>query len=294
LSLRGSDIDVKIESNTTGRQETALTLAILDAEFADRTDQSDPNVILSRTTPLSLTVNTVPLLQLRFSSLTHPQSGLKETGIRATVSSSTIFVHHDYTWAKDLALFAKTPEGVFEDVVPAEITRIGISIHNCSIHAKSPKLDGALVVVLGSMEGKTDIESGAESRGVEVGIGNMVVLVVDDLAATSSLQGGLESPVEAYLVCSPGFDMAELMMQRAGYAQLANLVTLDVQVMQDLAESGETLVGLLCQLMGTGLISRWMSYRPSSRLRHVPIPSQRSVRWQVKSQLDSFLPSRKH
>jgi autophagy-related protein 2 len=201
LSLRGSDIDAKLESNTTGRQETALTLAILDAEFADRTDQS--SMILSRTTPMSLTVNTAPLLQFRFSSLTHPQSGLKETGIKATVSSSTFFLHNEFSWAKDLALFAKTPEGVFEDVVPAEVTRIGISILDCSVHVKDIKSGGAIAIVVGTLEGKTDIESEAESRSVDVGIGNLVVMALDDLGAASELQGGYQSSVDAYSVGIP-------------------------------------------------------------------------------------------
>lgn len=200
LSLRGSDIDVKLESNTTGRQETALTLIVLDAEFADRTDTSAPNRILSRTTPLSLTTNHLPLLNLRFSSLTHPQSGLKETGIKVVLSSSTFYLHQNFSWAKDLALFAKTPEGVFEDVVPSEITRMGVSLVDCSVHAKSPTLGGAIVVVVGSMEGKMDTESGAESKAVEVGLGSVVVLAVDDVAATT-LYGGYRTSAEAYQVC---------------------------------------------------------------------------------------------
>lgn len=201
LSLRGSDIDVKLESNTTGRQETALTLIVLDAEFADRTDPSAPNRILSRTTPLSLTTNHLPLLNLRFSSLTHPQSGLKETGIKVVLSSSTFYIHQNFSWAKDLALFAKTPEGVFEDVVPSEITRIGVSLVDCAIHAKSPTLGGAVVVVVGSMEGKMDTESGAESKAVEVGLGSVVMLAVDDVAATTELYGCHRTSAEAYQAC---------------------------------------------------------------------------------------------
>jgi autophagy-related protein 2 len=201
LSLRGSDTDVKLESNTTGRQETALTLIVLDAEFADRTDPSTPNRILSRTTPLSLTANHLPLLNLRFSSLTHPQSGLKETGIKVSLSSSTFHLHQNFAWAKDLALFAKTPEGVFEDVVPSEITRVGFSLVDCAVHAKSPTLGGAIVVVVGSLEGKMDTESGAESKAVEVGLGNLVVLAVDDMSATTDLYGGNRTSAEAYLVC---------------------------------------------------------------------------------------------
>jgi autophagy-related protein 2 len=203
LSLRASDIDVKLESNTTGRQETALTLVLLDAEFADRTTPTAPNRILARTTPLSLTGNHLPMLNLRFSSLTHPQSGLKETGIKVVLSSSTLFLHQNFSWAKDLALFAKTPEGVFEDVVPSEVTRIGVSLVDCSLHAKSPTLGGAIVVVIGTLEGKADTESGAETRGAEVGMGNVVVLAVDDLATTTELYGGHRTSAEAYQVRDP-------------------------------------------------------------------------------------------
>jgi autophagy-related protein 2 len=242
LSLRGSDIDVKLESNTTGRQETALTLVILDAEFADRTNPSAPSRILARTTPLSLAANNLPLLNLRFSSLTHPQSGLKETGIKVVVSSSTFFVNKDLSWAKDLAVFAKTPEGVFEDVVPSEITRIGVSVVDCALHAKSPTLGGAIVVVVGAMEGKTDIESGADSRTVELGLGNLAVLAVDDMGATTDLYPGQRASLEAYQVCLLRIWIIELIEKRAGYASLADLVTLDMQVMQDLTGSGELLV----------------------------------------------------
>jgi len=202
LSLRGSDVDVKLESNTTGRQETALTLVLLDAEFADRTDTTIPNRILGRTTPLSLTANHHPMLNLRFSSLTHPQSGLKETGIKVILSSSTFFLHKSFSWAKDLALFAKTPEGVFEDVVPSEVTRVAISLVDCSLHAKSPTLGGAIVLVIGAMEGKADTESGAESRGAEVGLSSVVVLAVDDMMTTTELHGGYKSSAEAYQVCA--------------------------------------------------------------------------------------------
>jgi autophagy-related protein 2 len=200
LSLRGSDIDVKLESNTTGRQETALTLVLLDAEFSDRTNSTVPDRILARTTPLSLTGNHLPMLNLRFSSLTHPQSGLKETGIKLVLSSSTFFLHKSFSWAKDLALFAKTPEGVFEDVVPAEVTRIAVSLVDCSLHAKSPTSGGAIVAVIGTLEGKADTESGADSRAAEVGLGNVVVLAVDDMATTTELYGGHRTSTEAYQV----------------------------------------------------------------------------------------------
>lgn len=209
LSLKASDLDVKLESNTTGRQETALILAILDAEFADRTDPINPSRILARTTPLSLTTNNSPIVQLRFSSLTHPQSGFKETGIKLTLSSCTAFVTKDLSWAKDLARFAKTPEGVFEDVVPSEVTRVGISLYDCGVHIKSPNLDGAIVLVVSTLEAKTDIEGGSDTRAVEMSIGSLGVLAVDDMAAVTQLQGGQASSLEGFKVSLHHFSSFE-------------------------------------------------------------------------------------
>lgn len=244
LSLKASDTDVKLESNTTGRQETVLTFAVLDATFADSTVPSSPARILSRTTPLSLTANYAPIVHLRFSSLTHPQTGFKETGIKLALASCTFFVKDDLSWTKDLARFAKTPEGVFEDVVPAEITRIGISLYDFAVHLKSPNLDGAVVLVVASLDGKTDIESGAESRAVEVGLGGLAVLAIDDVKIATELQGGQHSSSEAYKVSCPFLCLYWLVAdgQRAGFAPLAEVVDLEVQVMQDLSGTDELLV----------------------------------------------------
>ena len=255
LSLKASDLDVKLESNTTGRQETALILAILDAEFADRTDPIHPSRILARTTPLSLAVNNSPIVHLRFSSLTHPQSGFKETGIKLALASCTAHITKDLSWAKDLALFAKTPEGVFEDVVPSEVTRVAISLYDCGAHMKSPNLQGAIVVVVSTLEGKTDIESGADTKTVELSIGNLGVLAVDDMSVVAELQGGQSSSLEAFKV-SPRL-LARLHLpvkltwqQRAGYAQLADVVAFELQVMQDNTGDGELLVSYPCLPLG--------------------------------------------
>ena len=67
----------------------------------------------------------------------------------------------------------------------------------------SPTLGGAIVLVIGTLEGKADTESGAETRGVEVGLGNVVVLAVDDMASTTELYGGCRTSAEAYQVRIP-------------------------------------------------------------------------------------------
>jgi autophagy-related protein 2 len=101
---------------------------------------------------------------------------------------------------QELKAFAKTPEGVFEDVVPSEITRIALNLYDCSVHISAPTVGGALVLVLGSMEVRTDLVSFAEENTVEMGLAGGYVLAVDDRAAVGTLQSGYQLSVEAWRV----------------------------------------------------------------------------------------------
>jgi autophagy-related protein 2 len=252
LSLRASDVDAKVESNVTGRQETAFNLVVMDADFFDRSDPASSIRILGRTTPLTLTAHNSPVVSLRFSSLTDIATGTKETGIKLTTTSWTFFLTQDLAWVQELKAFAKTPEGVFEDVVPSEITRIGLNLYDCSVHVAAPTAGGALVLVLGSMEVRTDLVSDAEENTVEMGLAGGYVLVVDDRAAVGTLQSGYQLSVEAWKVStmaralrglerfvrSVGFVgfVADL-GKRAGYASLLEIEAFDMQVFRDLSGS---------------------------------------------------------
>jgi autophagy-related protein 2 len=204
LSLRASDVDAKVESNVTGRQEMVFNIAVMDAEFNDQSDPSSPIRILGRTTPLTLTTHNSPLLSLRLSSLTDIVSGTKQTGIKLATSSWAFFVTKDYSWITELKAFAKTPEGVFEDVVPSEITRINLQLYDCSIHTSAPNLAGAIVLVLGSLEVRTDLVSDAEEITVELGLAASHVLAIDELGAAGHLMAGHHLSVEAWKVSSTG------------------------------------------------------------------------------------------
>ena len=206
LALRASDIDAKLESNTTGHQETALILAIMDAEFCDRSDPKSSSRLFGRTTPLSLTNHIQPLVQLRYSSLTNAITGTKETGIKVACSSITLFVTIDTSWVKELALFAKTPEGVFEDVVPSEMTRMNVALNDCSIHVSAPTMPGAIVAVLGVLDVTTVMVSDAEENVVKLGISSSHLLVVDDLEVVGPLESGHVNSVEAWKVGHVGED----------------------------------------------------------------------------------------
>ncbi len=201
LALRASDLDAKVELNTAGRQETAFTLAIMDADFGDRSNPNSLSQIFGRTTPLTLTLHNQPLVQLRFSSLTDIVSDTKEIGFKLACSSLTLFLTKDVSWVKELALFAKTPEGVFEDVVPSEVTRISLQIFDCSVHVSAPTSPGAVLAVLGVVDIKADIVSDAEENVIELGVSSSYLLAVDDLAVITPLELGNAASVEAWKVC---------------------------------------------------------------------------------------------
>ncbi|WVQ98559.1 hypothetical protein IAU59_005685 [Kwoniella sp. CBS 9459] len=230
LSLKSSDLDVKVESNVAGRRETAFSLSVMDTDFSDRTDISLPIRILGRTTPYTLTSHQIPLIQLRFSSLTNVVTDTKETGISLTCSHFTFYLR-ELEWISDLRRFAKTPEGVFEDVVPSEITRIRLHLNDCSSHLATPTLKGAVVIVLGSTEIKTDLRSDADSNEVKVNAGRIGVLAVDEVGASTDLPVGLTDSTEAW--------------KKAGYAHLIELISAEVQGVKDLSGTDEVSLEVL-------------------------------------------------
>nr|XP_019013281.1 uncharacterized protein I206_01346 [Kwoniella pini CBS 10737]OCF52062.1 hypothetical protein I206_01346 [Kwoniella pini CBS 10737] len=230
LALKASDTDVKVESNLAGRHETAFSLNVMDAEFADRTDTVNPTKILGRTTPYTLTTLQQPLVHLRFTSQSNVVAQTKETGISVDLSRLTFFVK-SIDWVKDLARFAKTPEGVFEDVVPSEVTRIKVLIQDCSIHAAAPTLGGAVVLVLGVVEVSTDIRSDGEENEVKVSAGRLTVFAVDDLAAVAKM-GTITGEVSET-------------WKKAGYAQLAEIISVDLHYLRDLTATEQSLLEIL-------------------------------------------------
>jgi autophagy-related protein 2 len=229
LSLHASDVDVKLESNATDKQETSVTLVATDANlFHHPTPRSHPSRLFGRTTPLGFG-QTQPVINLKFSSITHADR-TKETGIRLAAASCGVFITKDLEWVHDLQVYAKTPEGVFEDVVPSEVTRIHLLLTDVSARADTPNLSGALVAVATMLEVRTALESDADDTEVDVGISGVHLLAVDDVSVTTNLadlpSAGIQNSLEAW--------------KRAGFAHLAE-VDADAHVRRSLVPR-ETLV----------------------------------------------------
>ncbi|BEJ01025.1 hypothetical protein CcaverHIS631_0508820 [Cutaneotrichosporon cavernicola] len=217
LSLRGSDMDVKLESNSTNKQETSVTLTAMDVDlFHIAEPGSEPHRLFGRTSPLNYSTHTQPLINLRFSSITH-EDRTKATGIRLTTNASTVYVTRDLEWVHDLALYAKTPEGVFEDVVPSEVTRISLHVYDCSVHVSAPTMSGALLVVMTAIEVRSAMVSESDENTIDIGASGLYLLAIDDCDSATALQHHSKS-LEAW--------------KRAGYAQLVELVVLDGQVVR--------------------------------------------------------------
>ncbi len=150
---------------------------------------------------LSLTQNhPPPLVSLRFSSLADSETGNKETGIRLVCSGWTFFVNKDLAWIGELARFAKTPEGVFEDMTPSEITRVHVQLHDCSLHVAAPTIPGGLVGVMGDFDFKTDIVSDANEQTLELALVRSCLFAVDHLDAVTALPAGRHLSHEAWRV----------------------------------------------------------------------------------------------
>lgn len=231
LSLRASDLDVKVNSNTTDKQETAISITAMDADLFHYEDvEAEARRLFGRTTPLTLTTHTQPLLSLRFSSLTNPDR-TKETGIRLTTSACSVFVTKDLDWVGDLKLYAKTPEGVFEDVVPSEVTRLHVLLQDCSLHVAAPNLPGALLIVSNVAEVRTTMENYADESSIDIGVSGVHVLAIDELSSASPLPMGHPMSLEAW--------------KRAGYVQLVELVAMDAQVVRSIIPQESTLVDII-------------------------------------------------
>ncbi|EIW70236.1 hypothetical protein TREMEDRAFT_30206 [Tremella mesenterica DSM 1558] len=219
LSIKASDTNAKVEKNTSGKQEIVFSITIMDAEFSD-VSRIPSMCIWSRTTPLTLTLNNRPIVQMRFSSLTNPVTTTKETGIRIVTSSWTFFLTKDFAWIQELRNFVKTPEGVFEDVVPSEVTRVELSLHESSIHIAAPTLPGALVAVLGQVEVHTVMVSDSNENTIHIDVPQAHLLAIDDLSTMTTLQSGFTTSTETW--------------HRAGMAQLCDLTSFSSQLIRDL------------------------------------------------------------
>ncbi|KAI0670368.1 hypothetical protein C8Q78DRAFT_1035864 [Trametes maxima] len=184
FDLAASDVDVLLELKPEGKDETVVTVGVMDLNVHDLSP-TGRNCFLSLTTPRSLNTTIKSALKLRFTSLVVPETTAKESRIRLTLCGVTYHFYPDLKWAADLARFFKAPPGAFESVVPSERTRVNVKVVDTSIRLLAPSHPGAVVPYIGELDFSTVIEGNSPTTSLNLSIPALALLLIDDLASTA-------------------------------------------------------------------------------------------------------------
>ncbi|KIY43370.1 hypothetical protein FISHEDRAFT_53048 [Fistulina hepatica ATCC 64428] len=181
FDVSASDVDVLLELQPEGKDETVVTVGIMDLTVKNQTASGVDQTFLKLTTPRGLTSSSRPLLKLRFVSLTIPDATAKESRIKTTMWGFTATVFPEFDWLSDIVNFVKSPPGAFESVVPSERTRISLKIVDGSIRALAPNHPGAMVVHVGELDFATDLVGASPEFSFSLSVPSSSLLVVDDI-----------------------------------------------------------------------------------------------------------------
>ncbi|KAI0336552.1 hypothetical protein GY45DRAFT_1291461 [Cubamyces sp. BRFM 1775] len=182
FDLTASDVDVLLELKPEGKDETVITVGVMDLSVHD-SSSTGRNCFLSLTTPRSLTTTVKSAIKLRFTSLVVPETTAKESRVRLTLCGITYHFYPDLDWAASLSRFVKAPPGAFESVVPSERTRINVKIVDTSIRLLAPSHPGALVPYIGELDFSTVIEGNSPVFSINLSIPSLALLLVDDVSS---------------------------------------------------------------------------------------------------------------
>ncbi|EIW60338.1 uncharacterized protein TRAVEDRAFT_63914 [Trametes versicolor FP-101664 SS1] len=183
FDLVASDVDVLLELKPEGKDETVVTVGVMDLNVHDHST-TGRNCFLSLTTPRSLNTTVKSALKLRFTSLVVPETTAKESRVRLTLCGITYHFYPDLKWATDLGRFVKAPPGAFESVVPSERTRVNVKVLDTSIRLLAPSHPGAVVPYIGELDFSTVIEGNSPTSTINLAIPALSLLLIDDISSS--------------------------------------------------------------------------------------------------------------
>ncbi|GBE82158.1 Autophagy-related protein [Sparassis crispa] len=224
FDIAASDVDILVELQPEGKDETVLTLGIMDISVKETAKSGSSTTFLSLTSPHSLAA-TRSALKLRLTSLTVPETTSKESRIRLTLSGLTYNFHPYFDWAADLGRFAQAPPGAFESVVPSERTSVSIKLVDTSFRLLAPTFPGTLIPYVGELNFSVLIVGSSPETSFQLHVPALSLFLVDDLAAVS--HGSADGTVQV-ASHSPG----ALFWEGAGYSVLAELTDVDVRLVR--------------------------------------------------------------
>ncbi|KZV84269.1 hypothetical protein EXIGLDRAFT_727477, partial [Exidia glandulosa HHB12029] len=230
LSLKLSELDLLLEAKPEGKNETLITVSLMDIRVSDAGTDGEATHILGLTSERTFSSPTYPLVKLRFASSTDASTGAKEARIKATLYGFTYTLSSDFAWALDVAAFVKNPPGTFEVVVPTERTRINVKIVDGSVHIVSPPHRGAIALALTEMELATELLGDSPDVALSLSVGELAVLAIDDvtvdvpdelLEEDRHLSGQETWRSRGYAVLVEVTDFGSQIMKRAAYPKLS-------------------------------------------------------------------------
>ncbi|THH26562.1 hypothetical protein EUX98_g7623 [Antrodiella citrinella] len=218
-----TDVDLLLEIKPEGKDETVLTLGMMDASIFDHVSSGERRCYLALTLPRHMHPTTRPLLKLRFTSLIVPGTIAKETKVKVTFYGLTYNFYPDIAWISDLTSFVKAPPGAFETVVPSERTHISVKVVDISVRAFAPSYPGSIVLYLEETEFGTTIVGNSPQTSLRLAVNSLSLFLTDDIATLTNV-GVSNERVPA----SGG-----AIWKKEGYALVTELAKLDLQFSRD-------------------------------------------------------------
>ncbi|KDQ16218.1 hypothetical protein BOTBODRAFT_173128 [Botryobasidium botryosum FD-172 SS1] len=222
LTVKALDANVVVEINPQGKSETVVVFSVRELDIADTSASGAPVPIIAMAVPRTLNQGSKYALELQLRSLVISDTSAKESRIKLSTFGLIVTVIPDFSFAADLALFAKAPKGLaFEAVVPTECTRLQIRLVECAIRVFPPTNPGTLVLWIGDTEFATDLIGQSTELTLNLGVKSLSILFVDDASATNT-----PTPAAGERISASQLEY----WKRSGFAHLLEVTDLDMQV----------------------------------------------------------------
>ncbi|KAL5529268.1 hypothetical protein ACEPAG_5253 [Sanghuangporus baumii] len=163
LDVCASDLDALVEFKPEGKDETVISLNILDVNIKEISAGETHDVVVSKS--LGIRDSKRPsVLRIRFRSVALPGTAAKES--------------------RDLTSFIKSPPGAFECVIPSERTQISLNLLECACRITPPSRPSVLVLSFGDVTISTDLASNSQETALGITVADLSILLNDDSKAS--------------------------------------------------------------------------------------------------------------
>ncbi|KAL5490249.1 ATG2 [Sanghuangporus weigelae] len=183
LDVCASDLDALVEFKPEGKDETVISLNVLDVNIKEISAGKTHDVVATKS--LGISDSKRPsVLRIRFRSVVLPGTAAKESRVRMVLNGLTFDLWSDVTWIQDLTSFIKSPPGAFESVIPSERTQISLNLLECACRITPPSRPSVLVLSFGDVTISTDLASNSQETALGITVADLSILLNDDSKAS--------------------------------------------------------------------------------------------------------------